>query len=270
MATHSSLIKKVITVGFFAAAAALIVPSSVYAEGGHDSGTEKGHKGSGGESGHKGKGGESSHGKKTTIVGDSAADTKGKKGATTKPWAHDGISIALDGETVELGRLNAGRAPAKVLDQQLWELIKTFKDSNVPAVYTDPTVTSAATLISYIGDLKERLVKIDSPLTNLALYKEMLINGKTSTSTFTRKEDGIETPYSLTQINLSSSAMDSYVLAAFFLASAAEKESEISLNTVKASNLILGIKNIDDTIAQQIADDANAIRKAMLTNHDTY
>lgn len=286
MATHSSFITKVITAGSFVVAAALIAPTSVLAEGGHDSTTEKGHSGKGGsDKGHKGSGGSgTSHGKATIVKG-SEADTKGKKGSSTKAWSHDGMVNA--GVDVELGRLNASRAPQKVLDQQIFELLKniaaagqttligsyplytgsttlaTVDDPNTP--YDDTTQIGALANSIYISST--RVVKVDSPLSNLALFKEVLLNNLTTTSEFTKKGDGGSTTLSASTL-FTGISFDKFELASIFLAVAADKEAGIELGTVKGVNLILGT-NLTEAQMQQIATDAAILQEAIVYNHDT-
>lgn len=127
---------------------------------------------------------------------------KGKKGDSGSrgkpPWAGGAIP-----EDVELGRLNVARAPDSVLEKARVEVYTTYdRDGN--GVIDNP----------------EDLQAVDSPLANLALYKEALLEGK----------------WSLDQ-------------AAIFLGKASDKNLTLSGESVKALNLIL---QIDD--AQKLAD----------------
>lgn len=284
MATHSSFITKVITAGSFVVAAALIAPTSVLAEGGHDSTTEKGHSGKGGSD--KGHGTDTSHGsKKAGIVGGSSSEGTGKKGSTTKAWSHDGMVNA--GVDVELGRLNSGRAPQKVLDQQIFELLKNIAAAGqTTLIEAYPLYTGSATLAAEddpntpyddttkIGALANsiylsttRVVKVDSPLSNLALFKEVLLNDLTTTSEFTKKGDGGSTTLSASTL-FTGVVFTKEELASIFLAVAADKEAGIELGTVKGVNLILGT-SLSEAQMQQIATDAAILQEAIVYNHDT-
>lgn len=286
MATQTSFIKKVITAGFFAASAALIIPTTTFAaEDGHGSSTEKGHKGSGGsDKGHKGSGGSSTSHGKSTIVGSSDTDSKGKKGSTTKAWSHDGMVNA--GVDVELGRLNSSRAPQKVLDQQIFELLKNIAAAGqTTLIEAYPLYTGIATLpaddlntpyddTTKIGALANsiylsptRVVKVDSPLSNLALFKEVLLKDLTTTSEFTKKGDGGSTTLSASTL-FTGIVFTKEELASIFLAVAADKEAGIELGTVKGVNLILGT-SLSETQMQQIATDAAILQEAIVYNHDT-
>ncbi|MDH5428519.1 MAG: hypothetical protein OEZ57_10440 [Nitrospirota bacterium] len=199
--------------------------------GGHSGGKRGGHSGGGGESGHSsgGKGGQGgkggglrdiyipgSHGSGSQMLeaevfrspggheseissteGEGRPDQKGRKGNSSSrgkpPWAGGAIP-----EDVELGRLNVARAPDHVLEKARVEVYATYdRDGNG------------------VIDQPEDLREVDSPLANLALYKEALLEGK----------------WSLDQ-------------AAMFLGKASDKNLPLSGESVEALNLIL---KIDDS-----------------------
>ena len=145
-------------------------------------------------------GGHDSEASSTEVEG--RPDGKGRKGGSGSggkpPWAGGAIP-----EDVELGRLNVARAPDNVLEKARVEVYATYdRDGN--GVIDNP----------------EDVRDIDSPLANLALYKEALLEGK----------------WTLDQ-------------AAMFLGKASDKNLPLNGESVKALNLIL---QIDDS--QTFAD----------------
>jgi hypothetical protein len=105
-------------------------------------------------------------------------------------------------ENLELGRLNVARAPGQVLERALDEVYVTNLDKNADGVL----------------DADADYATIDSPRSNLALYREAL-SGQ-------RKVSGAWT-------------MDQ---AAVFLGKAADKNIAISTDTVKALDMILEVR----------------------------
>ncbi|WP_153640542.1 hypothetical protein [Prolixibacter sp. NT017] len=80
-------------------------------------------------------------------------------------------------QEIEMGRLNLIRSGPEVLDRRLEEVIKNFGDGTVSEVIRDYCgrlfmVRTDAALAQEIEDKP-----IDSPLENLAIYKELLTNG---------------------------------------------------------------------------------------------
>ncbi|MFA6188410.1 MAG: hypothetical protein WC680_03930 [Sulfuricurvum sp.] len=261
MATHSSFITKVITAGSFVVAAALIAPASLgfhgfstnaFAEddGSHEGGTS-GHKGTKGGS-DKGKGTDSGHGSKKDTVSkgqggpDASSDGKGPKAGSggtggTKPvWASEGIPVG------DYGRLNVARAPQNTRDQALAEALKTITDWTL---YTG-TLEAAELAIYNSNNPATPIVRVDSPTQSLALYQAVLRDG------------------SIPAIGGGST----FVQAAIFLASAADKSKVLDPNAVTAMNTILGVKSpgtgteAENDLALYIA--AEKIRLAIQTAHD--
>lgn len=73
---------------------------------------------------------------------------------------------------VELGRLNVGRSPTKVLDRRAEEVVKLLDDAI--AISLDP---AGRLTITTLVDGEEVAKTIDSPLENLALYSALLTQG---------------------------------------------------------------------------------------------
>jgi hypothetical protein len=148
-----------------------------------------------------------------------------------------------------LGRLNVSRAPAHVLDRALAEALKELN----PSLYSLPTLDAIVTALR-TGKMPDgsEVVRVDSPLQNLALFKVLLLSGKVG--------DGSQVPVSDANFVL---------LASVFLGSASDKNLPVSENTVKAVTIILGVSDkLTDDQKKAIAAGAEEVRKAILTGHD--
>ena len=154
-----------------------------------------------------------------------------------QPLDADGNPIPLDEEghvvdgtlvvSVELGRLNVGRAPLSVLDRRADEVISML--TSATTVSTDP---AGRLVLTIDGEDKT----IDSPLENLAIYKALLTTGSIPGLT---ADDLAGTAYDFlvdgqyTQADLDASAA--------FLAAATDKTSEFTLDEIAYINAFLGI-----------------------------
>lgn len=201
-----------------------------HTDGGHEEG-EEGHEGGKG----KGKGGsghtDGSHG------GHSGGSVEGKvlRGGG-KPWSREGIP------EVELGRLNVARSPAHVLARAEHEALSRYT-ATMAELYNMSAESAAALLQAKYGET----ARIDSPLQNLALYKDLMTFGKTQLPGVTPK-----------------SQLD---LAAIFLGSASDKSIPVSENTVIAINAILGLVPLKAEDVKLLATKAEAVRAAILAGH---
>jgi hypothetical protein len=155
-----------------------------------------------------------------------------------QPIDADGNPIPLDEEghpidetltvEVEIGRLNVGRSPTRVLDQRLDEAVTNINAAD--SISLDP---SGRLVLTVDGEEKT----IDSPLENLALYVELMttgtIAGVTDTSKFSEDlahlVDGVLT-------------MEDLLSAASFLAAATDKSVPVSVDKVAYINLIIGLE----------------------------
>lgn len=198
---------------------------------GDDHGDDHGSKGKGkGSTGGQASGGHSGEGHVPGGVG------SGRSGGGRPVWAQEGIP------PVELGRLNVSRAPAHVLDRALNEAVNEY-DPAMDAFYSlDATAAAAQLAADY-----QNVPRIDSPLQNLALYKQV-INGDSSPL------PGV-TPAS----NLD--------LAAIFLGSASDKTIPVSDDTVTAVNAILGLPAMSTADTQTLATKAEAVRAGIAVGH---
>lgn len=209
--------------------------------GGSDGGALSG--GSGGSSGAIGGRGAGQGGPSADSDGRGPRNQPGAGSRGTKPvWAQEGIP------EVELGRLNVVRSPSQVLARQLAEALATWN----PAL-TEPDGTTIAAVYSmsstqFITWLKSVNFKdvsiIDSPLQNLALLKDLLVDSQTQLT-------GV-TPYSVND------------LAAILIGTASDKTVPISTDTVIAVTKILGV-SVSDPAATAAA--AEAVRQAIAEAH---
>jgi hypothetical protein len=151
-------------------------------------------------------------------------------------WAKEGIP-----ET-ELGRLSVVRSPSHVIDRSVAEAISTFDEATM-ASFLNLSVTDAANLLKTSYDT---VVRLDSPLQNIGLYRDLINNGTTALPGVT-----------------GATTLD---LAAILFGSAADKTIPITTDTVSAVNTILGITMSDADVAT-VAEGAEAIRQAILEGH---
>lgn len=263
------------------ATALAIVPIGGYVFTGHawaqdEGGGGRGQQGNTGTHGHQGAGGPgSSHGRAGEAGsgagqrGPSAeSDAKGPQygGGTesrqptegtqgSRPvWAQEGIP------EVELGRLSVARSPASVLQHAYDETIAnwTTLGSTVLTLKHDDGTTYTMTVaqlyslpaaeFAQVVELNyDAVSRIDSPLENLALLKDIGADGSVA----------------LTGVSPASTAD----LAAIFLGSASDKEIPVTADTVTAVYTLLGLPAPTAEQAASIATSADYVRLAILTGH---
>jgi hypothetical protein len=152
-----------------------------------------------------------------------------------QPLDIEGNLIALDEEghpvdetltvEVELGRLNVGRAPSKVLDRRADEVIALLNDA------TDLTTDAAGRLVLTVDGVQKT---IDSPLENLAIYVALLTQGSIPGvddlpgTEFDFMVDGVFTAEDL-------------AASTSFLAAATDKSGEFSSDEIAYIDAFLGI-----------------------------
>lgn len=231
-------------------------PSSGSSNQGSGQAVSRGHYGQGGSTGEETNDGSTSEDKKGPRYGGSEDSRKPTAGTTGgRPvWAKEGIP------EVELGRLSVARAPASVL-QHAFDEVKTNWTATGSTVMTltavgQPTLTmTVAQLYSLpatefarvVQTYYDSIVRIDSPLENLSLLKDV----RTTNSTV------------LTGVT-PSSPID---LAAIFLGSASDKTIPISNDTVTAINTILQLPPLTTAQTAEMAVKADAVRQAISTGH---
>lgn len=228
----------------------------------------KGAKGAGGPTTDQGKKGSAS-GSGQGQGGPSAdSDAKGPKygGGGSQPapgtqggapvWAKEGVPSDL-----ELGRLSVVRAPSQVLDRQLAEALNTMSPafySAVIAIANDASKDAAAKLAALIALVKQSftdptMVRVDSPLQNLALYKDVFVDGIINASAGT---------ISATTYN------SALMMMAVFIGSASDKTITITQATVDAINKIMLLTPAAGApTSAEVSNWAEEVRKAIAEAH---
>lgn len=227
----------------------------------------RGHMGQGGPGASKGRSGEAGSGagqRGPSSDSDAVGPRYGGSPESRKPgegtqggrpaWAKEGIPA------VELGRLSVARSPASVLQHAYDETIANWSTlGSTELTLKNPdgttyTMTVAelyslpAAQFAQVVELNYDVVsRIDSPLENLALLKDVAADGTTDLT-------GV-TPASTDD------------LAAIFLGSAADKELPVTADTVVAVYTLLGLTVPTTEQATSIAESADYVRLAILTGH---
>ena len=201
--------------------------------GSHDSGDDGLDNEEDGQGGAK-HGGHDSRGDHDTVHGGRALEDR-VFGDDRPVWAREGIPA------VELGRLNVGRAPGHVLARAEAEALSEY--TVAMAELYNLSAEQAAALLQTGYD---SVARIDSPLQNLALYKDVMTFGRSQLP-------GLDN--------------DRLELAAIFLGSAADKNVPISEDTVTAINRILGLVEPSPAERAELAIKADAVRAAIYSGH---
>ncbi|SNR25502.1 hypothetical protein [Puniceibacterium sediminis] len=201
--------------------------SGGHEDGGHEDGgaTDAGSGGSG-----------NAGGPSDDSEGQGPAAGQGGSGGGKPVWAAEGIP------EVELGRLSVARSPDSVLNRALEEALSNFTPEM--ADFYNLTLDQA---ILQLATNFDDLLFVDSPLQNLALFKDAL-DGSSILSTY-----GVSTP--------------STALLPVFLGTASDKTLEVTPLTAYAVVKILTGAELTDAQATALAADAEAVRVAVLTGH---
>lgn len=200
-------------------------------DGGHEDGghTDGGHSDGGGQSGGHlgtGSGGQGQGGEPHGSQGEGAGGSP--------PWSSEGIP------EVELGRLNVARSPSRVIDRAYAEAL-----AQLPAMagfYNLPLPG----MIAQLQTNWENLAIIDSPLQNLALFRDAL-DGRIDLSAY-----GISN--------------DRTTLMAVFVGVASDKNVPVTSETVQALSIIMDMP-VSPSEAAAIASAAESIRQAIVLGH---
>jgi hypothetical protein len=211
--------------------------------GGHDSGhdhdtgdDDHGGRGSGGK-GRNRYGRTGGHGHSHDVARDVSYSIETRIFRGGRPvWAQEGIP------EVELGRLNVGRAPAFVLSRAEGKALEEYTDA-MANLYNLSAEQAAALLESNYANI----ARIDSPVQNLAMYRDVLVYGETQLP-------GVAP----------ASTVD---LAAIFLGSASDKNIPVSEDTVIAINRILGLVEMSEQDIATLAGKAETVRASILVGH---
>jgi len=251
-----------------------IVTSHAWAQ--TEGGGGKGQQGNTGTRGHTGQGGPGTSQGRSGEAGSGAgqrgpsadSDAKGprfggspesrKPGESTQGgrpvWAKEGIP------EVELGRLSVARSPASVLQHAYDETISNWTtlgstvltlkkaDGTVYTLTVAQLYSLPADQFAQVVELNyEAVTRIDSPLENLALLKDVAPDGTIALTAVTP-----------------ASTID---LAAIFLGSASDKEIPVTADTVTAVYTILGLPALTEAQTADLAAKADYVRLAILTGH---
>jgi hypothetical protein len=194
------------------------------------------------------------------------------------PGAQGGAPVWAAQELTDIGRLNVARAPASVLNRSetnaLAELPADYQKFYTAAVailvdYQAGTIDAATanTLLSNLLRTSDTL-RIDSPLANLAFYKDIMADG-----VITKTVDGVTTV-----VFQATSPAELNALAAIFLGTASDKYQPVTVNTVHAVDVILGFEaptpigqppvNLDAAQDAAVAAVADVFRTAVVVVHD--
>lgn len=232
--------------------------------------TPKGQAGPGADRGSKGKHGSSTEpGSSGSGQGGPSADSdaKGPKygGGGSKPaagtqggkpaWAQEGIPSDL-----ELGRLNVARAPSHVLDRSLADALSSMQPAfynQVLAIADNATLTMDQKIAALQTLVKSTftdtsIVMVDSPLQNLALYKDMLTTGQIVSGTGTYDAN---------------TATRALLLAAVFVGTASDKTLPVSTATIDAINKIMSLTLPAGVSDVDLGTAAEAVRAAISEAH---
>lgn len=176
-------------------------------------------------------------------------------------------------ELTDIGRLNVARAPESVLlrakDGGLDEVSNDLTFYSAVAALlggydlTDPAQFDAA-VAAVAALLRSDPTRVDSPLSNLAYYQDLIADG------IITRTDGTVV------LDASALTMDQrYTLAAVFLGSAADKTLTVTADTVHAIDVIFEFEAttkppVNTDIAQDttLALAADAVREAIQIVHD--
>lgn len=181
-------------------------------------------------------------------------------------------------ELTDIGRMNVARAPAAVLDRSqanaLAELspdytafyaaaVAVLVDLQTGKIDAATANTLLANLIRTYGDLR-----IDSPLSNIAFYKDIMADG-----VVTKTVDGVTTV-----VFKAATPEELNAYAAIFLGGASDKTKAVTLDVVHAMDIILGFEaptptgttpvNLDPAQDAAVATVADTFRQAIVVVHD--
>jgi hypothetical protein len=180
-----------------------------------------------------------------------AAGTQGGKPV----WAQEGVPSDL-----ELGRLSVVRAPSHVIDKSLASALAALQPAfydQVMAIASDASLDEAAKIAALQALIKDNfdsttVVRIDSPLENLGLFKDLVPDSTIAAASKT----------------YTASTADQFVmLAAVFIGSASDKTIPVSTATVDAIVKIMELTLPSGVTSDTIATYAEAVRQAIAEAH---
>ncbi|MCL5778126.1 hypothetical protein M1105_14165 [Limibaculum sp. FT325] len=137
-------------------------------------------------------------------------------------------------QEVELGRLNVGRAPTKVLDRRADEVILLLESATALAL--DP---SGRLTVTTLVDGVETTKTIDSPLENLAIYVALMTTGSIPDMT---PDDLVGTEFDFMVDG--ALTIEDLQAAPAFLAAATDKTSPFSVDEIAYIDAFLDIQTV--------------------------
>jgi hypothetical protein len=173
------------------------------------------------------------------------------------------IPEGADVQAVEFGRMNIARSPASVLEHSLVEALS--KLATIPVYDADGNLTGyTGTLdgtIVYLdpaGRLVVNDATIDSPLENLAIYKELLVSSVDADGnlvlTATSSKDGGSITYTFLV-----PADDRLDLAASAIAASSDKTGELTIDEIVGISGFLGVADELAALVSYDGDDADTL-----------
>lgn len=153
-------------------------------------------------------------------------------------------------QEVDFGRLNVGRAPWHVLDARYNEVESLLNDDNLVSLSLDASGRLVATLSSVDEDGNPILVEktIDAPLENLAIYVALMNSGTLAGVSLTPEQMG-----ELDFMFDGALTDEDVAAAASFLAAAADKTGEFSVDEIVYYNSIVGVTGTDPIMVGDLA-----------------
>ncbi len=181
-------------------------------------------------------------------------------------------------ELTDIGRMNVARAPAAVLARSeanaLAEMSADYQQFYTAAVAVlvdlQKGVIDAATANTLLSNLLRTYgdLRIDSPLSNIAFYKDIMADG-----VITRTVDGVTTV-----VFQATTPEELNAYAAIFLGGASDKTKTVTTDVVHAMDIILGFEaptpigqtpvNLDAAQDASVATVADVFRSAIVVVHD--
>ena len=161
---------------------------------------------------------------------------------------------------LELGRLSVVRAPSHVIDQSLASALAALQPAfydQVVAIANNASLDEAGKIAALQALVKDNfdsttVVRVDSPLENLGLYKDLVPDSTIAAAAKT----------------YTASTTDQFVmLAAVFIGSASDKTIPVSTATVDAVTKILQLTLPAGVTSDAIATYAEAVRQAIAEAH---
>eukprot|EP01029_Cantina_marsupialis_P022891 TRINITY_DN561_c1_g8_i1.p2 TRINITY_DN561_c1_g8~~TRINITY_DN561_c1_g8_i1.p2 ORF type:complete len:536 (+),score=77.49 TRINITY_DN561_c1_g8_i1:193-1800(+) len=185
--------------------------------------------------------------------------------------------VALHVVPIEFGRLDIIRSPSTVLERRLAEVIKNFGDGSVANVSRDFCGRVMMFRTDAALALGEADKPIDSPLENLAIYKELMLHGFTKSAVnnglkFLIEEespfggfdlqlrvDGEWAPLPKSFLDFTVDEQNQLImnLAASCMAAGSDKSNTLNIDEIVFVNLFMGVPEVSGNDINQPATSIN-------------